>query len=37
LAGIPGSTALEIPGAGHSPQVDSPEAFVRAVRGFLLG
>ena len=36
LAGIPESTALEIPGAGHSPQVDSPEAFSRAIRGFLL-
>jgi 3-oxoadipate enol-lactonase len=36
LAGIPKSTALEIPGAGHSPQVDSPEAFSRAIRGFLL-
>lgn len=36
LAGIPKSSALEIPGAGHSPQVDSPEAFSRAVRGFLL-
>ena len=37
LAGIPRSTALEIPGAGHSPQVDSPEAFARALREFLLG
>jgi 3-oxoadipate enol-lactonase len=36
LAGIPRSTALEIPGAGHSPQVDSPDAFSRALRGFLL-
>ena len=36
LAGIPESTALEIAGAGHSPQVDSPEAFSRALRGFLL-
>jgi 3-oxoadipate enol-lactonase len=36
LAGIADSTALEIPGAGHSPQVDSPEAFSRAIRGFLL-
>jgi pimeloyl-ACP methyl ester carboxylesterase len=36
LAGIPNSTALEIPQAGHSPQVDSPEAFSRALRGFLL-
>jgi 3-oxoadipate enol-lactonase len=36
LAGVAESTALEIPGAGHSPQVDSPEAFARAIRGFLL-
>jgi pimeloyl-ACP methyl ester carboxylesterase len=36
LAGIPNSTALEIPDAGHSPQVDSPEPFARALRGFLL-
>ena len=36
LAGIPKSRAFEIPGAGHSPQVDSPEAFSRALRGFLL-
>ena len=36
LAGIPESTALEIPGAGHSPQVDSPKAFSRAIRCFLL-
>jgi 3-oxoadipate enol-lactonase len=36
LAGIPASTALEIAGAGHSPQVDSPEAFARALRDFLL-
>jgi 3-oxoadipate enol-lactonase len=36
LAGIPKSAALEIPYAGHSPQVDSPEAFSRALRGFLL-
>jgi len=36
LAGIARSTALEIPDAGHSPQVDSPEAFSRALRGFLL-
>lgn len=36
LTGIPKSTALEIPDAGHSPQVDSPEAFSRALRDFLL-
>jgi pimeloyl-ACP methyl ester carboxylesterase len=36
MAGIPKSTALEIPHAGHSPQVDSPKAFSGALRGFLL-
>lgn len=36
LAGIPNSTATEIPDAGHSPQVDSPQAFARLVREFLL-
>ena len=36
LAGIPSCTAIEIPDGGHSPQVDSPEAFSRAVRAFLL-
>jgi 3-oxoadipate enol-lactonase len=36
LAGIPGARAVEIPDAGHSPQVDSPEAFCRIVRDFLL-
>lgn len=36
LAGIPNSQAVEIPGAGHSPQVDSPQAFVKLIRGFLV-
>jgi 3-oxoadipate enol-lactonase len=36
LAGIPDSRAVEIPGAGHSVQVDSPQAFSELVRGFLL-
>lgn len=36
LAGIPNSRQVEIPGAGHSPQVDSPEAFTALVREFLL-
>jgi pimeloyl-ACP methyl ester carboxylesterase len=36
LAGIPNSTAVEIPDAGHSPQVDSPQAFAKLVREFLL-
>jgi 3-oxoadipate enol-lactonase len=37
LAGIRGSAAVEIADGGHSPQVDSPDAFVRVVRRFLLG
>jgi pimeloyl-ACP methyl ester carboxylesterase len=37
LAGIPRSRAVEIPNAGHSPQVDSPEAFVRVLRDAVLG
>jgi 3-oxoadipate enol-lactonase len=36
LLGIPDSRAIEIQGGGHSPQVDSPEAFTAAVRNFLL-
>ena len=36
LAGIPNSKAAEIPGAGHSPQVDSPQAFAKLVRDFFL-
>jgi 3-oxoadipate enol-lactonase len=35
LAGIPNVRAHEIPNAGHSPQVDSPEAFCPLVREFL--
>ena len=35
LTGIPNCRALEIPGGGHSPQVDSPEAFCPLVREFL--
>jgi 3-oxoadipate enol-lactonase len=37
LAGIPDSRAVEIPGAGHSVQVDSPQTFSELVRRFLLG
>jgi 3-oxoadipate enol-lactonase len=37
LEGIPGSIAVEIPGAGHSPMVDSAERFVPLVRAFLDG
>jgi pimeloyl-ACP methyl ester carboxylesterase len=36
LAGIPNSNAVEIRGGGHSPQVDSPQAFSELVRNFLL-
>ena len=36
LAGISDCRAIEIPGGGHSPQVDSPEPFAAAVRNFLL-
>ncbi|WP_325737307.1 alpha/beta hydrolase [Bradyrhizobium sp.] len=35
LAGIRKSRAVEIPGGGHSVQVDSPQAFTRLVRDFL--
>jgi 3-oxoadipate enol-lactonase len=36
LAGIPRSRAVELAGAGHSPQVDSPEPFAEQLRRFLL-
>ena len=36
LAGIPGSRSAEVPDGGHSPQVDSPERFVKLVRDFLI-
>jgi 3-oxoadipate enol-lactonase len=35
VIGIPNVRAHEIPNAGHSPQVDSPEAFCPLVREFL--
>jgi 3-oxoadipate enol-lactonase len=37
LTGIPASRAVELPDAGHSPMVDSPEVFVPLVRAFLDG
>lgn len=37
LAGIPGSSAVEIPDAGHSPQVDSPAVFAAIVHDFFAG
>ncbi len=36
LRGIRDSRAVEIPAAGHSPQVDSPSAFSKLLRDFLL-
>jgi pimeloyl-ACP methyl ester carboxylesterase len=35
--GIPGAKFLEIPGCGHCPQIEDPEAFIAAVNGFLPG
>ena len=35
MSGIPNCRAREVAGAGHSPQVDSPEAFCALVREFL--
>jgi 3-oxoadipate enol-lactonase len=32
---VPGAKFLEIPGCGHCPQIERPEAFVEAVNGFL--
>ena len=34
-ARISGAKFLEIPGCGHCPQIEKPEAFVEAVNGFL--
>jgi 3-oxoadipate enol-lactonase len=34
-AGIPGARAVELPGAGHAPMVDSPALFNRMLRDFL--
>jgi 3-oxoadipate enol-lactonase len=34
-AGIPGARLVELPGVGHCPQVQSPEAFLAEIRGFL--
>ncbi|HXJ00553.1 MAG TPA: alpha/beta fold hydrolase [Micropepsaceae bacterium] len=35
-AGVPGSTLIEIPGAGHIANMENPGAFTRAIREFLL-
>ncbi|HUR23223.1 MAG TPA: alpha/beta hydrolase [Acidimicrobiales bacterium] len=34
-AGIPGATLTVIPGAGHVPQLEQPDAWTAAVSGFL--
>ena len=34
-AGITGATFREIPGCGHCPQIENPQAFIDAVNGFL--
>lgn len=34
-AGIAGARLVELPGVGHCPQVQSPEAFLAEIRGFL--
>ena len=34
-AGIPGARFLEIPGCGHCPQIENPDAFIEALEGFL--
>jgi len=34
-AGIAGARFQELPGCGHCPQIEQPEAFVAALRGFL--
>lgn len=36
-AKISGARFLEIPGCGHCPQIEQPQAFVDAVNGFLPG
>ena len=33
--GIPGAKFLEIPGCGHCPQIENPQAFIEAVNAFL--
>ena len=34
---VPGSEMLEVPGAGHFPQLDDPAGFVTAVNRFIAG
>jgi 3-oxoadipate enol-lactonase len=35
-AGIPGAQFRELEGCGHCPQIEAPQAFVEALRSFLL-
>jgi esterase len=37
IGALPDGHLVEIPGAGHTVPADQPEAFARAVRGFLEG
>jgi 3-oxoadipate enol-lactonase len=34
-AGVPGSTLIEIPNAGHISNIENADAFTRAIRTFL--
>jgi pimeloyl-ACP methyl ester carboxylesterase len=34
-AAIPGARLVVVPGAGHSPQLEAPDAWFAAVDGFL--
>lgn len=34
-SGIPGAKFLEIPGCGHCPQIENPQAFIDAINDFL--
>ena len=35
VKGIPGARRIVIEGAGHTPQVEAPKEFARAVKGFV--
>jgi pimeloyl-ACP methyl ester carboxylesterase len=34
-AAIPNATSVSIPGAGHRPEIEDPDAFLSAVNAFL--